>query len=154
MPSGSVVPVLLTAHDRAVQTGCGNVDRRPGVAARLGRRGHRAGDRRTGPAPRVADRQRHRVGAGHVGTRATRCAVVLSGVPSPQFHTYRSGVLPSGSAVPVLCERARRVGRRAGDGAGSRRSGPVLPAGSVMVTSRVTGAPALFHESVTVRVIV
>ena len=25
MPSGSVVPVLLTAHDRAVQTGCGNV---------------------------------------------------------------------------------------------------------------------------------
>ena len=39
-------------------------------------------------------------------------------------------------------------------GTGITAVGPWLPAGSVMVTSRVTGVPALFHESVTVRVIV
>ena len=36
MPCGSVVPVLLTAHDRPVQTGCGNVTVGPVLPAGSG----------------------------------------------------------------------------------------------------------------------
>ena len=60
---------------------------------------------------------------------------------------------PSGSADPVLVN-AHVVLVAVQVGAGITAVGPWLPAGSVMVTSRVTGAPARFHESVTVRVIV
>ncbi len=58
---------------------------------------------------------------------------------------------PSGSAVPVLLVAHVVLVVQV---TVNVAVGPELPAGSVMVTSRVTGVPALFHESVAVIVIV
>ena len=60
---------------------------------------------------------------------------------------------PSGSTEPVLVN-AHVVLVAVQVGAGITAVGPWLPPGSVMVTSRVTGAPDRFHESVAVKVIV